>query len=357
MAVDYGEDFLQRITGVHWREKQPAGLPYATFVFGGLSSEGGGLGGVYTVTATKEDLKDTSPDAKYRFESGMKLISLVDTFESVASSYALIMRTDEKDPTNKTLRPTFLVAGNKAEFSEGEDNTGNPIRVTTITTLIYRSSDGLNWSQVFEGSPVISPPGLTSYVYGNPVALVWDPASEAFYFDVNRGNRDVTLMSKDGTDWGEISSVDTGGSADYRSAFPPTYCSQNDCFDDNGNNVPDGVMKHDLDAKLTIKPEQPPIISYGQGGHSFDSSSDGVTYGGPGIVVNDEFLLKNFTTSVPFPKVFGVAGLHNIWMAAGSNDQAGDSGALAASTDRGRTWTVYAAPAGGIHTIVAGAYG
>ena len=99
------------------------------------------------------------------------------------------------------------------------------------------------------------------------------------------------------------------------------------------------------------------IINYGVGDLSFQGSSGGETYGSSAIAIKDELLSASFTKSMPFPKVFGVAGIHNIWMAAGSSDAEGTSGALAASTDRGQTWTVYAAPAGAVHTIVAGAYG
>jgi hypothetical protein len=364
MAVDYGEDLFQRIVGVHWRKKVTAGLPYATFVFGGLNAEGTGAGGVYTVTATKEDLKDDSPEAKYKFESGMQLVSFGNNFEAVASAYALV--TPEQAIEGKPKIPTsvFVVAGNRSEIVGTSDDVGNPVNIVLIYTMIYCSNDGISWREAFEGSPP-APGYKGANAYGNPLALVWDPDSEAFYFEVLKFEGsgtsamgfDTTFTSKDGSSWGEGNKVSTGFDPSYRSSFPPTYCSHNDCFDADGNHVPDGVMKHDLDAKLTAKPEQPPIINYGTGGHSFDSSSGGVTYGGPGIEINDELLLETFSRSMPFPKVFGVAGIHNIWMAAGSNDMAGDSGAVATSIDRGKTWTQFAAPAGGIHTIVAGAYG
>ena len=111
-------------------------------------------------------------------------------------------------------------------------------------------------------------------VGSNPVAIVSDADNEAnaFFYDQNVSLNDQVYKSLDGLVWAQVSSTPTKDvdPDTYKSAFL-THCAGNDCTDELGQHVPDGVMS--APGAITAKPLQPPIINYVQGTHSFSFSS------------------------------------------------------------------------------------
>jgi hypothetical protein len=136
------------------------------------------------------------------------------------------------------------------------------------------------------------------------------------------------------------SSEATGGSPDFQSAFEP-HCSNNDCFDDRGQHVPDGVMVYDTKKQITVKPVQPPTTLYEQGLHNYANGTSDieVIQHPPGGKITVGF---SSTITVPgVAMVFCAAGANGIYMAGGAADAEGNTGAVAISTDSGQTWTPF----------------
>lgn len=324
MALD--QDLLTQIINVHWGGD-------AVFVFGGFE-EDDGSGYIYQVKVTKEDSK---PE--------IHKISMSRGFEPVGSSYHLVKDDDDKKGT-----ATFLMCGNESELVKTVDTVGNPVQFTRFFTMIYISNDGLKWRKVREQAGT-GDPFHSNIKSANPMGLVWNAKRKSFYYDQFESiqptiSSDQIFGSSHGQSWTAVSSTGTTpGDNTYRSAFPDTYCVDNDCLDDLGNHVPDGVMDNDND-RVTMQPEKPPISTYSNGGHSFNFSSGGQTYGSNKVRIKiteetgDGKKTTESIVSIPgVAKVMCVGGVNDIWMAGGFKGLDFDGGgAVAMSVDRGQTW-------------------
>lgn len=317
-------DFLTQIVNVNW-----GGVP--VFVFGGFNEEGifpaVGQGNIYCVTFESDN---SSPK--------IHTILMPRGLNPMGSSYHLVDKG--KDGTE----PTFLMCGNELAYIDTVDGAGNPVKFSRLFSMIYISNDGLDWRKVHEQAGTGDPFHGDSQ-NANPMGLVWN--SESFYYDQYFNGADQIFKSSDGKSWSMISSTAIDDPSSYRSDFSDTYCVDNDCLDERGQHVPDGVMDSDGD-KVTMQPEQPPIAFYGNGYHSFNISSEGETYGSSRvkikIIETDEGgheTTKESTVSIPgIAKVMCVGGVNDIWMAGGFKGLDSDGGgAVAMSTDRGTTWT------------------
>jgi hypothetical protein len=347
MAVDKADppwrlDPLQNIINISWGGG-------TVFVYGTLSDNA-----IYYVKV--KNSKDTSPQ--------QKAIAIPNPgefgFSAYGSSYHLLV--ENKGEKDEEKKPVFLLCGNAASTIATSDSVGNPVHIIEFHTMIYYSNDGLSWQIVRQQD---STPTFEDQSAGaaNPAALVWH--EDSFFYDQvisQNKSQDISeqiFSSSDGLGWGMISSNDTGASPDYVSDFPPSYCSQNDCLDNKGQHVPDGVMANDPPPssindpvpptppkKLTANPVLPPIINYWNGTSSVAFSSDGETWGGSDVrivQIDDNGSQQTAIVSIPgLQKVFCVAGADGILMAGGSPDKDGGSGAVVLSLDKGQTWTMLA---------------
>jgi hypothetical protein len=192
---------------------------------------------------------------------------------------------------------------------------------------------------------------------------VWDIGQQTFYYNQNvttavTPTSDQIFSSHDGARWSMVSSAETGDDPAYRSSFT-AHCTSNDCLDNRGQNVPDGVMCNDVKKQVTIKPVAPPITFYDSGTHSFDfaSGDPSETWGSSEIKVTPlpaSAIAPGFTMSIPgLKKVFCVAGYNGIYMAGGSPDLDGTTGAVALSVDGGKTWSMFATFPSAVTTMIA----
>jgi hypothetical protein len=333
-------DILTRIINVHW-----AGGG-TVFVYGTLTDNA-----IYYVSVKDAD---TKPEQRTIVAPGPGNPDF--GLSAYGSSYHLVV--ENKDKPNEKKTPTFLVCGNKASLIDAVDDVGNPIRLTVFHTLIYRSKDGLNWEIVRESSG--EPTWADHDAGANPVALVWDPDKSAFFYDQNHVLTDQIFQSSNGTGWSMVSSTPTEGDPDYKSEFL-THCARNDCVDEFGQHVPDGVMANGQVA-ITAKPVKPPIINYAQGTTSIGVASGDPqeTWGSDKVeitvtkLVDAEPVVTKTTVAIPgLKKVFCVAGAGGFLMAGGSPDLNGDTGAVVLSLDQGTTWKVLATRASSVTTMVA----
>jgi hypothetical protein len=191
------------------------------------------------------------------------------------------------------------------------------------------------------------------------VALVWDPDSSAFYYNQwyflieDTGAGEVQLFeqvfsSSDGISWGRISNTGIPvNSTGYRSSYPPSYCRQNDCIDQFGQNVPDGIMGHDPVTKITVKPVAPTVNDYSSGSVDYPTNPSNE------IIVADENNLAPVTVAISdIGWTTCAAAAQGVLVAAGTVD-AGQSGAIVVSLDRGLTWELLHATPDPVLTVVA----
>jgi hypothetical protein len=276
-------------------------------------------------------------------------------FSAYGSSYHLVVKG--KGTENETRKPVFVFCGNGASVADASDDVGNPVHVTTFHTRVFYSNDGLSWQIGYSntGTPTFDDPANNQ---ANTVALVWDKDDESFYYDQNIVLTDQIYSSKDGTGFSMAGSQGTGGDTGYRSPFEYKHCKGNDCFDELGQHVPDGVMVFDKNKNVTLRPKKPPVINYAQGLSSvgFASGDPQETWGSSEveIVTETENGKETKTVSITgLKKVFCVAGANGIYMAGGSPDLAGDTGAVVLSVDDGKTWDVLDTFASSVTTMVA----
>jgi hypothetical protein len=339
-------DLVSQISNVKW-----GGV---VFVFGGFATDAG-KGSIYYVNAND---KSSAPK--------VTTIAMPRGFECIGSSFHRVAPDEDE---NGSPQATFLMCGN--EFKLIATSEGGTRAV--FYSMIYMSRDGLEWTQVREEAGTGEPPTDTS---NNPMALVWNDGKKSFFYDQLKSigdgiggynTFDQILGSSDGLSWTRISSTDTSGvdPSGYRSKYSDTYCAENDCLDEQGNHVPDGIMHNEND-KVTMQPEKPPISDYATGLHSFNSSSGGATYGSDKIKIKitkiDEDGTETTTEStVPIPgikKVMCVGGGGDVWMVGGFKGLGfDDGGAVAMTTDRGETWNSVIRTPQPILTLTAGQVG
>jgi hypothetical protein len=276
------------------------------------------------------------------------------------SCYGVVVR-NEGGPS-ETRTPVFLLCGNKASKISMDDGAGNQIEMMVLHTLIYYSNDGLRWDVVRQqdGTPTLAQPSPGA----NPAALVWDKDKNAFFYDQNNNLNDQIFQSANGESWANVSSTSTKDvdPSTYTSKFLP-HCADNDCTDDFGQHVPDGVMS--TPGSVTAKPVRPPSISYVNGASTIGSltGEPPETPGAAEIMITVETtdshgtpIISTKIVSVPgVPKVFCVAVVNGVIMAGGSADKTSDSGAVAISFDLGVTWKAVARRASCVTTMIANA--
>jgi hypothetical protein len=362
MAVDYGEDFLQRIVAVHWREPDAFGLP--VFVYG--MYEGNTLGYVKFKSSTDQDpeLSTVTLSGEPPPDPGAIHPSI---FTVRGGSYAFV--TADVNQPGKVIGPSFLLIGVRSIQHEILDSVGNPTNINDYYSLIYRSTDGLNWSKVYEQSVINT--DLRHQESLSAVGVVWDPAAKKFLYDQNHhivifsgaagepgttSLLDQVFSSPDGQSWGMISSTETWADPGYRSSFP-NYCTHNSLLDANGLSVPDGFAWQDriIHASGLQSSATPPApdIDYAQGliNYAYGSNSASIVQGA---------LNQSFTVSIPgIATLTCLAGAGGILLAGGfltnnPDDPTSGPGTVACSQDGGKTWRVLATTPRGVITISGG---
>lgn len=348
MALDL--DFLTQVVNVSWGGG-------TVFVYGEWLGNLLHFVNIAGPDATPEQRTISLPEPPGR-DLDTRGISL---FGVTGSSYAKV--GDDKTST-------FLICGNRSVPHDIDDGIGNLTGVIDRHALIYISNDGLSWRVARLQSEIISDFDFQPSVID--VALVWDSTKHSFYYDQNYSefhphtgagqSLDQIFSSANGTTWRMGSSTQI--TADYQSAFP-VLCSSNDCLDQRGQHVPDGVMTKDEEEstdetkKTTMKPTKPPVVSYlGGGGVSYDDGKNTVEV--TREVEDSDGGTKTERATVAIPGVgcvTCVAGHNGIYMAGGFVD-ANDiesKGAVAISIDDGKTWQLLAHTANGVTTMVAAA--
>jgi hypothetical protein len=319
----YSPDEMTRIVNVHWGESK------AVFIIGTTK---GTL--YYSPGTTGKEDKIVLQTIKIPISSND------DYFRIRGSSFAML-----------DTEPVFLICGQFAEFAAlpGEPQLQFP-------AFICLSNDGLDWEKVYQG------PTGTSAAFDN--VLPWSSDSfalvrkdGAFYFDLwldktppfsASALSEQTFTSTSGSTWsGPIENRDISAGTGT-SAFPTSYCIDNDCFDVLRQHVPDGVMHDDEVAHLLIRPRDPPAIDY-------NGNPNNIAYWSP---INAVEIVRpseppTVVTVPGLAQVTCVAGNGSVWMAGGWNDEDGNTGAVVMSVDGGETWTSVTAVDGGVVTLTA----
>jgi len=293
----YGEDFFQRIVGVHWPKKTP-GVPQ-----GGVFVAGDNNTNIYCI---QFGLEGKTPAW---VNLGQLDFAAANAGFVQGSSYALI----GKDPA-------FVLVGGGGGVNE--------------IGLILASQDGLNWEKVFTLNFVA---GTSSGA--NIFGVVWDDGAQSFFAgghifsDFFEGadtgaffktKIDLLLASPDGFSWREVDRHETR--LTYADGFPPfpdyprgllaPHCSGM-VVDSYGNGLPDGFYKYDPGSKSMIAPTALPKIDYSEGLVRLPFSGAGVD-------------VTNFGAGTVLPSDVGiptlcVAGAGGAWVAAGGNYDPGTS--------------------------------
>jgi hypothetical protein len=316
----YEEDFFQRIVNVNWKTG-------VVFVYG---TESGNQ--LHYVKISGPDSKPTTH--AIALPEPATIMGKIG-FGVVGGSYAKIGG-----------KAVFLVCGTVFDAHEILDEVGNPTGAINYTAVIFSSHDGLVWGKVREQTTVNDSVILSELKSVYTVALVWDGSNfhyDQFYQEAAETHEQI-FSSSDGAGW-------SGGSG----GFFPSFCTGNDCRDANGQNVPDGVMRYDTKTQIDVQPVNPPAIFYDTGRieyRTYGTSTVKVTTHPPAGQIAAGF---SSTVSVPgIALVTCVAGCNGIFMAGGFVSSDGDGpGAVALSTDGGKTWTHFAGTSSGVTTMIA----
>jgi hypothetical protein len=280
----YGEDFFQRIVGVHWPEKFK--------VTGGVFVAGCADGSIFYLRVGAGELEWQLVGNFTDSGDGSPIVF-------TGSSYGLVNGEE----------PVFVMVG----AGSSADSVGS----------IFASQDGLNWSKVYTLIPARPDVSRGCSMF----SVAWDGTqfwagghrSENYQRDgdPNLYEIDMLFNSSDGFGWHEVDSVsnsfnttlpDVGWSlGDYTTGLLNPHCSSN-VVDKNRNNVPDGVYGYDPISGNLVRPENVPSIDY------FFGRAEGT---GGGVVAND-----NPIESPEFP-TFSVALAGNTWVAGGGGFDTG----------------------------------
>jgi hypothetical protein len=328
--LPYEEDFFQRIVNVNWTT---AGV---VFVCGGVK------GDVHYIKVDKDPKNPQIISA-----------NLPGAAEIIGGSYG------SKDA------PAFVLMGVSGNHGDGLNSAP--------TTVVWRSTDGLKWSQVFNdvGSNVVP--------FSYPCAVTYDHDARSFFGALmNGGNPDTgeeatfysrIISSQDGIGWAVVGGGLIGGDpSSYVSSFPSQHCKEHDCFDQLNQHVPGGIMSDKVEkpaiSKIMMRPKGPPTILYGTGQFTFYAGTSG---GSPDdSMLDDPFVGKNVeifapggaggsSVEIPCAVCFCVAGFGEIWLAGGwsAGDWTSAKGVLMYSSDAGKTWKVIGTAGSGIVCVSA----
>jgi hypothetical protein len=344
-----GLDVLTRIVNVSW------GGGGAVFVFG---TESGNV--LYRVRF--KDNKDKTPELIEAVLSGEPPETSgggdSPAFSVIGSSYHLFI--ENTDAPNEEKNPTFLICGARVVPHFIDDTVGNEVLVYDYHALIYASSNGRNWREVYKDSGVRDVYDTVRILF--PVALVWDIAEEAFYYDqhytfienVHESTpqilSDQIFSSADGSSWSMVSSTNVGDDpSSYVSPYL-THCAHNNCLDQYGQHVPDGNMGHDIKAQIVARPEKPRAYNYGAGnvGLANDVSNN--------VEIVEDITGKTSINSVPgMARLNCAASVDGILMAGGDApgpEGGAPPGIVAFSLDDGETWTTLTSVSNRVITMV-----
>lgn len=292
MAVDYGEDFLQRIVGVHWRT--PVSAEGGVFIGIDLDSN---IHYLRIGPGARKDDKTGLPVWKnlgpldYLKDNGVTTSGA-----AIGCSYAVV---DHEGSTE----PVFVLVGG--------GNSGG------VRGIIMASSDGLTWQTVYTA------PGDVDTVYLSTIfAVVWDEIDKAFYAGAHQfvtgpsshSEIDILLRSSNGYSWGEVDRFEmvtsSGPVPEYNTGLLASHCSKR-VVDSYGNGLPDGFYKYDSVSKIMIAPTALPTIFYFEGAVGMPGDAAGVTVTKFAV---DERPLPPSSTDIP---TYCVAGIGESWMAGG----------------------------------------
>jgi len=306
MARGLSLDLLTRVRNIKWQVG-------AIFVVVGRDN-------VYYYKATSK----TAPPDQRKLTIPDSPLGPVGPFS--ASSYTLI--------SGKPPKPTFLVSG----LVDHEDVDEQ----SALAAVVLASRNGLDWHHTFlseTGFDIQSDSGSRK-PWDTLVNALVRSTDGFFYHDqrvarpgmaqvmtptgFNQWVHEQVYRSPTGETWeGPISDDQIWYGAEtmgYRSVFPPSYCTHNNCKDTLDQNVPDGFMN--VSKNALMRPKTPITINYGI--PSFD-------YGESNVIEKLVPSIVNIIVPV-LEFVDCVAGANGIWMAGGR------SGA-AISFDVGATWT------------------
>jgi hypothetical protein len=338
----YGEDFFQRVVGVHWRELG-GGLALGFFVAG---NESGSVTFNKTIDAENPTDKTTPINVTWHEIGGLPFTNPPRESGAIyASAFG--------------GSPVLLLGGYRFhEMSHGTWNEG----------IIAASSDGVSWRQVysFVGIPYqeefVSDPAhgiqphwegqaSSSYIH----SIVWD--GKQFWaggYSIDRvvrandfqySHSDVLLQSVNGFSWSEAGRNKTTGTDPTDTPdLPKTGLLASHCSavftDANGNGVPSGVWDEDPVKKIKIGPANPPTVDYT--GTDSRSPSTFIMPIGTSTVVRIIKPNGATTADTGIGGVMGVAFAGGAWWAVGSTmpgDLALAGSAIGAySVDDGQTW-------------------
>jgi hypothetical protein len=258
--------------------------------------------------------------------------------------------------------PTFVLCGNlRYNMTVGDRN------YNIWTSYVYTSNNGIDWRFTFTAPFYVDinefGRGVPSQSWGT--AFVWSGSAFHYDFIVERDGLPAVLDPEgdprpwkhehifhsnngNGSSW---AGDDVGQSfdehMDYRSPFPPTYCTHHNCIDPVGQNVPDGTMEA-LRA-ITMRPKFAPPIFYSVAEIDFQGHNDFFPFT-PSPIVQVISADGTVDRTVPgFQSVTCVAGANNIWMAGGMRPDEGP--ALALSFNNGANWTALAFEEGSVSSV------
>jgi hypothetical protein len=336
----YGEDFFQRIVGVHWREGV---LDLGFFVAGNESGDAAFNKTIDTVNPTDK----TTPINVTWYEIGGLPFS--NPPREIGAIYASAFGLAKKSPV-------FLLGGYKfheEDFGFWQEG------------IIMASRDGINWTKVYsfvgisykrivftgDGENVVAA-GQFSAAYIH--SLVWDGRqfwaggyvvehmiySPVFHYTKS----DVLFSSIDGFSWSEVGRNKLEWTSDDTEPDLPkaglivNHCNRN-FIDSNGNGVPNGAWGENKAAGIMIGPVNPPTVDY-KGND--DRSNSYVMPVDTGSVVRIIGPNGVTTANTGIGGVMGVAFAGGAWWAVGST-MPGDltmagSAIGAYSVDDGQTW-------------------
>ena len=351
VAVDYNEDWLQRIVGVHWRD---GGVTGALFVLGMVAGNEVGY-------VKFKNNADKSPKLQYAVlhdEPVSTSGSDQPTFSVKGVSFASIKNISVFKDNN---RPVFILAGIRTVPVEVVSSGGIVFSDFNYFGLIYASRDGLLWNNVYEKDVIAD----TDYNQTLDVAaVVWEPKAQAFYYSqaynsVSRLGPDVVNQeqiygSTDGIAWGQISITNIDPNVSYKSVFPSSYCSHINCVDFFEQHVPDGVVWQDTKGKDVVRPVSPPIVFYGSiggpGFAEFGNNTAEIIHAGIGTVSRRWRFQEFYTLNC-------IAGAGNVLLAGGwATADTNGSGAIVFSLNGGKTWQLLTETPVGVITMVGSSF-
>lgn len=259
----YGEDFFQRIVGVHWPKPAIAGA--AAFATGDFEA---------FVQYARTDLAAVNKGKTAFVEIMGGFFTLPPFYPPGGTINAGSFKRVGADRNNVGGKPVFLLGGT--------DNGGivsGPPKLGGIKGIIIASKDGYNWETVFTHPSENKTPRHGVYLSATStiIGFVWDESAQAYFAAGHLWMRadtgpdedwDVLYQSDDGWNWLEVSRVL------MPSDLTPIYTGLLTSNLNNPAKLPDGFWSGSVNADetfgVTIQVAAPPLIDY-RGG-SIDTS-------------------------------------------------------------------------------------